>query len=113
MIDPKNPKQMVLGNDGGVYFSYDGSVNWDFQDHMAISQFYAVDVDMRKPVLRLRRHPGLLLVGGPSATRAQIGITTADWFKVQTGDGLQVRVDPTDYTILYPSRRTAGWFATN
>ena len=107
-IDPKNPKQMVLGNDGGVYFSYDGGVNWDFQDHMAISQFYAVDVDMRKPYYVYGGTQDYCSWGGPSATRAQIGITTADWFKVQTGDGFQVRVDPTDYTILYAESQNGG-----
>ena len=108
-IDPKNPKHMVLdGNDGGVYFSYDGGMTWDFQNHMAIGQFYAVDVDMRKPYYVYGGMQDYCSWGGPSATRAQIGITTADWFKVQTGDGFQVRVDPTDHTILYAESQNGG-----
>ena len=27
-IDPSNPKHLVLGNDGGLYFSFDGSITW-------------------------------------------------------------------------------------
>ena len=105
---PEDPRHLVLGNDGGVYFSCDGGVNWDFQNHMAISQFYAVDVDMRKPYDVYGGTQDYCSWGGPSATRAQIGITNADWFKVQTGDGFQVRVDPTDHTILYAESQNGG-----
>lgn len=100
-INPKNSRHIVLGNDGGVYFSFDAGTTWDFQNHMAISQFYAVDVDMRQPYYVYGGTQDYCSWGGPSATRAEIGITVADWFKVQTGDGFQVRVDPTDHTILY------------
>jgi photosystem II stability/assembly factor-like uncharacterized protein len=107
-INPKNPQHIILGNDGGVYFSYDGGRDWDFQNHMAISQFYAVDVDMRKPYYVYGGTQDYCSWGGPSATRNAIGITVGDWFKVQTGDGFQVRVDPTDHTILYAESQNGG-----
>jgi hypothetical protein len=75
---------------------------------MAISQVYAVDVDMRTPYYVYGGTQDYCSWGGPSATRAQVGITTADWFKVQTGDGFQVRVDPTDHTILYAESQNGG-----
>ena len=62
-IDPRSPRHMIDGNDGGVYVTWDGGKTWDFQNQMALSQMYWVDVDMRKPVLHLRRIAGLLLVG--------------------------------------------------
>ena len=107
-INPKQPQHIVLGNDGGVYFSYDGGKSWDFQNQMALGQFYAIDVDMRKPYYVYGGVQDYCSWGGPSATRNSIGITAADWFKVQTGDGFQVRIDPTDDTILYAESQNGG-----
>jgi hypothetical protein len=37
-----------------------------------------------------------------------VGLKYADWFKVQTGDGFQVRVDPNDYNIIYAESQNGG-----
>jgi hypothetical protein len=107
-IDPTNPKHLVDGNDGGIYMSWDGGKTWDFQNQIAISQFYAVDVDMRKPYYIYGGVQDYCSWGGPSATRNAIGIQTSDWFKVQTGDGFQVRPDPGDHTIVYAESQNGG-----
>ena len=39
----------MLGNDGGLYFSYDGSKTWDFIDNLPIGQYYDISVDTRDP----------------------------------------------------------------
>ena len=107
-IDPRNPKHMLDGNDGGIYTTYDAGKTWDFMDQIAISQFYSVDVDMRKPYYIYGGVQDYCSWGGPSATRNSIGITSSDWYKVQTGDGFQARVDPTDYTIVYAESQSGG-----
>ncbi len=57
-IDPINPKHLVLGNDGGIDVSWDAGATWEFVNTIAVGQFYAIGVDMQKPVLHLRRAAG-------------------------------------------------------
>ena len=108
-IDPQNSRHMLDGNDGGVYMTWDGGHSWDFQTtQMALSQMYSVDVDMRRPYFIYGGSQDYCSWAGPSATRNQVGIKYADWFKVQTGDGFQVRVDPNDYNIIYAESQGGG-----
>ncbi|HLH39256.1 MAG TPA: hypothetical protein VKX39_08930 [Bryobacteraceae bacterium] len=108
-IDPKNSRHMLDGNDGGVYMTWDGGRSWDFQTRqMALSQMYSVDVDMRKPYFIYGGSQDYCSWAGPSATRNQVGIKYSDWFKVQTGDGFQVRADPNDYHIIYAESQNGG-----
>ncbi len=100
-INPENSDHLVLGNDGGIYFSFDRGKNWDFLNQMAIGQVYAIDVDMQKPYYIYGGVQDYCSWAGPSATRNTIGITEADWYKVMTGDGFQVRIDPEDHNILF------------
>jgi photosystem II stability/assembly factor-like uncharacterized protein len=102
-INPKNPKHMLAGNDGGLYISYDRGATWDFNDTMPLSQFYQVDVDMRKPYWIYGGVQDFCTWGGPSQTRNLLGIEASDWFKLLCGDGFQIRIDPTDYTTIYPN----------
>jgi len=47
-IDPKDPKRMMSGNDGGVGISIDGGVSWS-APMMPTPQFYNIDADDRYP----------------------------------------------------------------
>ena len=100
-INPKNPKHLVLGNDGGLDVSYDQGETWEFVNTMAVGQFYAVSADMRKPYYVCG---GLQDNGtwcGPSATRSTLGILNADWFRIGGGDGFYTQQDPTDFNVIY------------
>jgi len=100
-IDPHDPDHLVLGNDGGLYFSFDRGANWQHAKNLPVAQFYGVAADMRKPY---RVYGGLQdngTWGGPSATHSLEGITLADWSRVLAADGFQCQVDPTDSDIIY------------
>ena len=100
-IDPVDSNHMVLGSDGGIYFSYDKGITWDFVCTIPLGQFYEVGYDFRKPY---HIYGGLQDNGswvGPSATKYRIGITNADWYRVGGGDGFYTQVDPDDQNILY------------
>jgi photosystem II stability/assembly factor-like uncharacterized protein len=100
-IDPKNPRHLVLGNDGGLDVSYDQGETWEFVNTVAVGQFYAVSADMRKPY---RVCGGLQDNGswcGPSATRSTLGILNSDWFRIGGGDGFYTQQDPTDDNVIY------------
>jgi photosystem II stability/assembly factor-like uncharacterized protein len=100
-IDPKNPRHLVLGNDGGLDVSYDQGDTWEFVNTMPVGQFYAVSADMRKPYYVYGGLQDNGTWGGPSATRSTQGITNAEWFRVGGGDGFYTQVDPTDYNTIY------------
>ncbi len=41
-IDPKNPKHLLIGNDGGLNISWDQGKTWDFVNTMATALAYWV-----------------------------------------------------------------------
>ncbi len=100
-INPNNPNHLILGNDGGLDVSYDQGETWEFINTMALAQVYALGVDMRKPYYVYCGLQDNGTWGGPSATRNAIGITNADWYRVGSGDGFYVQVDPTDHNTIY------------
>jgi len=99
-IDPRDPEQVVLGNDGGVYVSWDHADTWDHLDVLPVSQFYNVGVDLREPYWVYGGLQDNGTWGGPSATRVG-GVTTSDWIYINGGDGFHVAVDPTDPNVVY------------
>ena len=48
-IDPDNTDHLITGDDGGVWYSYDGGNTWWKAENLPISQFYHVSVDMDMP----------------------------------------------------------------
>jgi len=100
-INPSNPRHLVLGNDGGLYYSFDGSVTWDKVNNIPLAQYYGIAVDMEKPYNIYGGLQDTHSWGGPSATRHQTGITNDDWFQINFGDGMYAQVDPTDPDTIY------------
>lgn len=100
-INPADPNHLVLGNDGGLYYSKDRSKSFDHSRKMALGQYYGISVDMRKPY---RIYGGLQdngSWGGPSATWNDGGIRLSDWYRIGGGDGFYTACDPTDPNTVY------------
>jgi photosystem II stability/assembly factor-like uncharacterized protein len=100
-LDPFNKDRYYVGNDKGVSITYDHGEHFNFFDNYAISQIYAVSVDMRDPY---HVYVGLQdngIWGGPSNSRDYNGIFNDHWFKFHSGDGFYTAVDPTDWTTVY------------
>ncbi len=100
-IDPENPAHLVLGGDGGLYFSWDRSRSWDKIDNLPIAQVYALAFDMEEPYNVYFGAQDTHSWMGPSATRHQIGILNGDWRQINFGDGMYQQADPTDASIVY------------
>jgi photosystem II stability/assembly factor-like uncharacterized protein len=100
-INPKDPRIVAVGHDGGIDFSYDGGVSWDYHNDIATGQFYQVSADMRRPYYVCGGLQDNNAWCGPSAVRANNGPINTDWFTVSGGDGFYTRQDPTDWATVY------------
>jgi photosystem II stability/assembly factor-like uncharacterized protein len=100
-IDPSNPQHMLLGNDGGVYATYDGARHWDFIDNLPIGQFYDVDVDHREPYWIYGGLQDNGTLAFPSGTYSRGPLTDAFVMHIGYGDGFQVATDPTNPRLVY------------
>lgn len=108
-IDPKNTDYYLVGNDGGVYESFDRGANWEFKANLPVAQFYDVVVDNNVPFYNI--YGGTQdnnSLGGPARTRNNAGITNADWFVTNGGDGFKSGVDPLDPNIIYAESQNGG-----
>ncbi len=100
-IDPKDSRHVILGNDGGIYVTYDHGANWDHHNHVAIGQFYHVGIGPRRDY---RVYGGLQdngSWGGPSRVAYASGPSNADWMRIGGGDGFRCLVDPEDPEQIY------------
>lgn len=48
-INPENPRNMVVSNDGGAAITFNRGKSWSRQDNMSTAQFYRVNVDNSFP----------------------------------------------------------------
>lgn len=107
-IDPSDSGHMILGSDGGIYFSYDRGVTWDFIDTLPLGQVYEISYDMRKPYYVIG---GLQDNGswhGPSAAWFRPKITNDEWLRVGGADGFYSQIDPKDHTRIFAESQNAG-----
>lgn len=109
-LDPRQPGHIMLGNDGGVYFSYDDGASFGYVDNLPIAQFYDISVDDREPYW---------IYGGaqdngswafPSATYSRGGMTNADVLNTGFGDGFQSAVDAADRRFVHANSQNGRAF---
>ena len=98
-IDPDNTDHLITGDDGGLWYSYDGGNRWWKAENLPISQFYHVSVDMDRPY-----H----VYGGLQDNSSWVGdseypggISNSRWENMYGGDGFWMFVDPSNPDYIY------------
>src|SRR5438876_4138909 len=72
-VDPRNPRRLLLGTDGGVYQSFNGGESWEYLNRFAAGEFYRIAADDGAPYRGcggLQDNPTWV---GPSRTRTREG----------------------------------------
>ncbi len=109
-IDPRSPKRLLLGTDGGVYQSFDAAASWDDLNRIASGQYYRISLDTSTPYRicgGLQDNASWL---GPSATRTKEGILNSDWINIYGGDGFGCAFDSADSNIVYAESQSADFY---
>ncbi|MBE50218.1 MAG: glycosyl hydrolase [Flavobacteriales bacterium] len=97
-----DPNYILVGCDGGLYESFDKTLNWKFIDNLPLTQFYKIAVDDTEPFYFI--YGGTQdnnTQGAPSRTDNIHGIRNSDWFIVLGGDGHQPATEPGNPNIVY------------
>lgn len=106
-IDPNDSEHLLLGNDGGLYESHDGGINFIHHNTEAVGQFYTVSVDMEKPY---NIYGGLQDNGtfyGPSTSTPN---RNRPWERLFGGDGMHVFANPTNSDLVYVGFQYGNYF---
>ncbi len=98
-IDPSNTQHVIVGDDGGLWQSFDGGNKWWKQNNLPVSQFYHVSVDDKDP---------FQVYGGLQDNSSWVGqsaypggIANSQWENMYGGDGFWMFSDPADSDYLY------------
>ena len=105
-IDPTNTQTILSGDDGGLWYAYDGGNKWWKANNLPISQFYHVSADDADPYQ---------VYGGLQDNSCWIGqsdypggITNSQWENIYGGDGFCTFADPADPDYVYAESQGGG-----
>ncbi|HVQ42116.1 MAG TPA: hypothetical protein VMS54_07920, partial [Vicinamibacterales bacterium] len=93
-INPDNPNNFVISNDGGAAVTFDAGKSWSSQGTQATAQFYRINVDNQFPY---RIYGGQQDNSSVVITSRELGsgsITTAGWRSSAGGESAFLAFDP-------------------
>lgn len=95
-INPNNPKNMVIANDGGAGISVNYGKTWSTQSNMPTAQFYRINVDNNFPYRIYAGQQDNTSVVISSRELGSSGITTASWTSSAGGESAFLAFNPDD-----------------
>ena len=99
-IDPRNPRRMIEGNDGGACVSFNGGQTWSSIYNQLTAQFYRLDVDNQYPYRVYGTQQDNTSISVPSASEWG-SITLGECTYPGTGESGFIAVHPLDPNIVY------------
>jgi len=109
-INPDDPEHLLLGNDGGLYQSYDEGASWLHINNVSVGQFYSISVDMEKPY---NVYGGLQDNGVRKGSSTSIPNRTESWDGIFGGDGMFVYADPRNSNTVYAGSQFGFYMRLN
>jgi len=106
-INPNDAQHMLMGNDGGLYQTYDQGDTWLHINNMPVGQFYTVNVDMETPY---NVYGGLQDNGVLRGSSKSIPNQTKHWESIFGGDGMYVAPDPRNSQLVYTGFQFGNYF---
>lgn len=104
-IDPLHPDHLLLGNDGGLYVSWDRGETWLHLNNLPIAEFYCVSFDLAEPFNIYGGTQDNASLYGPHTAALEDGVREP-WRHVfldrwAGGDGFSTFVDPSQPGVVY------------
>jgi photosystem II stability/assembly factor-like uncharacterized protein len=99
-IDPKDPKRVIVANDGGLALSLNGGESW-YAPALPLGQFYHVAADDRVPFRVAGAMQDIGTAQGPSDSLRGGGIRNTDWYSVGGGEAGWVVSEPGNPDVVY------------
>jgi photosystem II stability/assembly factor-like uncharacterized protein len=96
-INPSNTSHIILGNDGGLYVTWDRGTNWTHYNNKPVGQFYTVNVDMATPY---NIYGGMQDNGVYFGSSRSVPNRSPHWQPISGGDGMHVVPDPRNHNIV-------------
>ena len=103
-VNPQNPQHLALGNDGGLYVSYDKGKNWLHHNNIPAGEFYDITVDNQTPYQIYGGVQDDATVFGPAEEWDPRFPDTWRYLWIDAwsgGDGCVTQVDPNDPNTVY------------
>lgn len=93
-INPDQPNNFIISNDGGSAITFNGGKSWSAQSNMPTAQFYRINVDNQFPYRIYGGQQDNTSVSIASRELGGGGITTASWTASAGGESAFLAFDP-------------------
>lgn len=93
-INPNNPRNLCISNDGGAAISFNHGASWSTQDNMPTGQFYRINVDNSFPYRIYGGQQDNTSVSIASMELGGYGISSSSWTACAGGESAFLAFDP-------------------
>jgi photosystem II stability/assembly factor-like uncharacterized protein len=110
-INPLNPSHLALGNDGGIFVSYDKGRSWMHYNNLPAGEFYVISVDNQNPYYVYGGTQDDSSVYGPAKEWNPVYADGWEYVWLDAwsgGDGCVTIPDPEDPNTVYFSSQHGG-----